>query len=447
MLRDVMVRILSLLVLLAPLVSARHVVLVSIDGFAAYHLTNQELELPNIRALIQEGAWATNSQAVFPTVTHPNHTTLLTGVQPRVHGVYSNGLRDRRTGESFHPTNKPRKEIVLAPTIFDLVKAEGMGTASFFWPETRDDPAIDFNIPEVFDANRKANLAAVDPKIITELNKAGIPIELYFKWYQTFRQGAGDGLLAEAAGHALKTRKPGLTAIHILVTDQAQHDWGPHHYRSSAALTQADAAVGILRDAVKEAGLADETTFIIAADHGFHSVKHEVNIYPALTRSGILDKVDVGGYGWMMWVRPKDGFDEATDGPRVATALQGLLEHDNIVRVAGPDDMHGLGLPRWEESPLSLGHSVVLADADTYLVMDPESGSMERRPKIAAAHSHGYLPEHPRMRTALVLSGAGVKQGVVIGEVSNLDVAPTIARLLGLEMKNVDGRVLREALD
>jgi len=333
------------------------------------------------------------------------------------------------------------------PTIFDAAKAKGLSTASFFWPETRDDPAIDFNVPEVFDENRKADLSAVDPKIVKELNRAGIPIELYFRWYQTFRQGAGDGLLAEAAAYALTTKKSELTALHILVTDQAQHDWGPHHYRSSAALTQADAAVGILRDAVEEAGMTDETTFIIAADHGFHSVEHEVNIHPALERSGILDKVDVGGYGWMMWVRPKESFDEATDGPRVAAALNDLLEHENIVRVIGPDELPSVGLPRWEESPLSLGHSVVLADADTYLVMDSESDSMERRLKETAAHSHGYLPEHPRMRTALVLSGAGVKKGVVIGEVSNLDVAPTIAELLGLDFKQVEGRVLTEALE
>jgi len=440
-------RLLILLLALAPLLSARHVVLISIDGFAAYHLTDQGLELPNIRALIADGVWATNSRTVFPSVTHPGHTTLLTGVTPRVHGVYSNGLLDRRTGERFHPTNKPRTEIVRVPTIFDAAKAKGLSTASFFWPETRDDPAIDFNVPEVFDENRKADLSAVDPKIVKELNRAGIPIELYFRWYQTFRQGAGDGLLAEAAAYALTTKKSELTALHILVTDQAQHDWGPHHYRSSAALTQADAAVGILRDAVEEAGMTDETTFIIAADHGFHSVEHEVNIHPALERSGILDKVDVGGYGWMMWVRPKESFDEATDGPRVAAALNDLLEHENIVRVIGPDELPSVGLPRWEESPLSLGHSVVLADADTYLVMDSESDSMERRLKETAAHSHGYLPEHPRMRTALVLSGAGVKKGVVIGEVSNLDVAPTIAELLGLDFKQVEGRVLTEALE
>lgn len=429
-----------------PALAAEHVVLVSIDGFAAYHLTNQELLLPNIRELIVEGAWASNSRTVFPSVTHPSHTTILTGVEPRVHGVLSNGMTDRRTGETFHPTNKDRTEIVRVPTLFDAAKKKGLATAAFFWPETKNDPSIDFNIPEVFTPQRKAEINAVPPQVLSELRKAGVPIDLYFDWYSSWRHAAADGILADAAAHAIRTRKPGLLAIHILITDQAQHNFGPHHYLASAALTQADETVGILRRAVREAGVADETTFVIAADHGFHSVSHQVNVRPAFARAGLLDKVDLSGYGWMMWVRPNESFDETADGTRVARVLDELLAHPNIVRAAGPGELHALGQPRWEETPLSLGHSVVIADADTYLVADSDSDSMERRRSDETHHSHGYLPEHPRLRTALVLSGAGVRNGVVLGETSNLDIAPTIAELLGLKMEEASGRVLSEAL-
>ena len=84
-------------------------VLVSIDGFAAYHLDNMELVLPNIRKLAAEGAQAASSETVFPSVTRPSHTTLITGVAPRIHGVLANRLRNRTTGESFpSPTNSDR---------------------------------------------------------------------------------------------------------------------------------------------------------------------------------------------------------------------------------------------------------------------------------------------------------------------------------------------------
>ena len=81
-----------------------HVVLISIDGFAAYHLENEELELPNLRELIKEGVWAQSSKTIFPSVTHPSHATLITGVSPRQHGVLDNKMINRETGVSFAVT-------------------------------------------------------------------------------------------------------------------------------------------------------------------------------------------------------------------------------------------------------------------------------------------------------------------------------------------------------
>jgi predicted AlkP superfamily pyrophosphatase or phosphodiesterase len=155
---------------------ARHVILVTIDGGAAYHLYNQELRIPNIRELIDRGTWVASSETVFPSVTHPSHTTIVTGVEPRLHGVTDNTMVNRRTGESFPATNKPRKEIVRVPTIFDAAKKAGLSTAAFFWPETLEDPSIDHNIPEVFTTDHKGDITAVNGKWMDELKSANVPI-------------------------------------------------------------------------------------------------------------------------------------------------------------------------------------------------------------------------------------------------------------------------------
>ena len=92
---------------------AKHVILVTIDGFAAYHLYNQELRLPNIRELIDQGVWVASSETVFPSVTHPSHTTIVTGVEPRLHGVIGNSMVNRKTGESFYPqTSRGKRSCV-----------------------------------------------------------------------------------------------------------------------------------------------------------------------------------------------------------------------------------------------------------------------------------------------------------------------------------------------
>jgi predicted AlkP superfamily pyrophosphatase or phosphodiesterase len=438
--------VLAALALQACAQPAKHVILVSIDGFAAYHLYNQELRLPNIRDLIDKGAWVASSETIFPSVTHPSHTTIVTGVEPRIHGVIGNSMVNRRTGERFHPTNKARNEIVRVPTIFDAAKAKGLTTASFFWPETKDDPAIDYNIPEVFTAEGRGDISAVNPKWMDELKSANIPIDLYFRWYGTERQGAGDAVLAEAAAYTIEKYKPNLLAIHVLVTDKAQHAHGPHHYESSAALTMADNCVGILRSAVEKAGIGRDTVFVIAADHGFHSVYQEINVRPVFEQAGLLEKVRLHGGGWTMALELTDQFDRTADMPRLEKAF-GVLRAQGIVRrIAGPEDMHELGLPRFEESEYATGQYLLIPDIDSYLVADAASSSTKPRPRKTAAHSHGYLPQHPRMYPALALSGAGVKQSVILPHAKNIDIAPTIAHLLGLEMRNVSGEVLQGIL-
>jgi predicted AlkP superfamily pyrophosphatase or phosphodiesterase len=436
-------RLCALLLAAAALVrAANHVVLVSIDGFAAYQLLDQELLVPNIRELIGQGAWFASSETVFPSVTHPSHTTIVTGVEPRLHGVVGNRLVNRRTGEDFHPTNKARKEVVRVPTLFDAAKAKGLTTAALFWPETRDDPAIDYNIPEVFGPDGRAEMSAVNAALLDELRTAGVPIDLYFRWYGTERQGAGDAVLAEAAAHLIEKRKPNLLAIHVLVTDKAQHEHGPHHYLARAAFTMADHCVAVLRRAVERAGIADRTTFILAADHGFHSVYHELNVHPAFAaRDG---KVRLHGSGWTIAVELTERFEKGADMPALDQAFGELRARG--IRVAASEDMHGLGLPRFEESDYARGHYLLIPDIDTYLVADAKSAASDRRPRRAASHSHGYLPQHPRMYPMLVLSGAGVKRGLTLPHARNIDIAPTAARLLGFEMPKTSGRVLEEAL-
>lgn len=425
---------------------AKHVVLVSIDGFAAYHLFNEQLHLPNIRALIDKGVWFASSETVFPSVTHPSHTTIVTGVEPRLHGVTSNSMTNRRTGENFHPTNKARREIVKVPTLFDAAKAKQLRTAGFFWPETKEDPSVDHNIPEVFNKEGKGDISAVSSKWMDELKSANVPIDLYFRWYGSERQGAGDALLAEAAAYTIGKYKPNLLAIHLLLTDEAQHHYGPHHYEASAALTNADYCVGILRKAVEKAGIAGETTFVVTADHGFHSVYQEINIRPAFEKAGLLDKIRLRGGGWSMAVELTDKFNQSTDMPILRQTFDTLRSQGIVKRVAGPEDMHALGQPRFEESDYATGQYLLMPDIDHFLVADAASSSMEPRPRKTPAHSHGYLPQHPRMYPILVLSGAGIKQSVTLPHARNIDIAPTIAHLLGLEMKNVSGKVLSEAL-
>jgi len=426
----------------------RHVVLVSIDGFAAFHLADPSIDLPNIRALAAAGAAATSSETVFPSVTHPSHTTLITGVTPRRHGVVDNTVTDRRTGKRFHITNLPRRESIRVPTLFDAVHASGRRTAAFFWPETKDDPAIDDNVAEVFrESAEGADPAAVTPGLLAELRAAGVPIDAYYAFYDDpFAQGAADIALTQAAAHVLRQRKPALTAIHLLVTDKVQHEFGPAHYLSRAALTTADYCVGLLRQAVAAAGLTTRTTFVIGADHGFVTVATEMNVARLIAEPALDGRVRWRTDKWYLFAEHTERFDASRDGPALERVLQRLAAAKGIARVIRPADFAALGFPDYDANPYALGHEIVVADIDTHFVLDPASTSTARRPKAKPYHGHGYLPGHPAMYPALVFSGAGISTGRPMGHVANVDVAPTIAALLGIAMPGVEGRVLKEIL-
>jgi predicted AlkP superfamily pyrophosphatase or phosphodiesterase len=425
----------------------RHVILITIDGFANFHLKNKAIDLPVIRALARDGVEAESGETVFPSVTHPSHTTLVTGMRPLRHGVINNRYTNRVTGERFHITNLDRTASVKAPTIFDAARRAGLPTASFFWPETRNDPSVDFNVPEVFTSDGKADITAVPAPVLSELRNAGVPIDDYFRYYgNSFLAGTSDAVLAQAAAHAIRTRKPSLLAIHLLLTDEVQHELGPAHYRAHAALSAADHAVGTLVEAVKAAGIADRTTFIVTADHGFATIDKKVNLAPVFADLVKTGAVKVHPQAWSLFVERTAAFDAATNGAALESAYSKALALPGIARLVRSSEFHSLGIPTYDESPYIAGQDFLIGEVDTWLVADASDASTARVPLVPPRHEHGYLPSHPKMFTSLVLSGNGVKKGTTIGRVRSLDVAPTIARLLGVEMANVEGRVLTEAL-
>jgi predicted AlkP superfamily pyrophosphatase or phosphodiesterase len=425
----------------------RHVVLISIDGFAAFHLDNAGIDLPNIRELAAAGARAAAAESVFPSMTHPAHTTLVTGVTPRLHGVINNRVTDRRSGQRFHITNVPRSESVRVPTLFDRVHASGRRTAALFWPETRDDDAIDDNITEVFDEREMADPAAVRPALLAELRAAGVPIDSFYAFYDNpFTQGAADQALTRAAVHLLKTRRPALLALHLLAADKAQHEVGPDHYLARAALSTADDCVGMLRKAVEDAGLGERVTFVIAADHGFVTVRDEVNLAPALADRELDRVMTWRADGWYIWGERGPGFDPARHSAALERVLERVASVPGVTRVVRPGEFHALGYPEYDENAYVPGQVLIAGRVDTHLVIDKAETDTSRRLKARPYHGHGYFPDHPAMDAVLVFSGAGIAPGARLGRVNNADVAPTLAALLGVDLPTATGRVLAGVL-
>lgn len=427
--------------------SDAHVILISLDGFAASRLEDEGLELPNLRAVARSGAWAKSSETVFPSTDDPAHTSILTGVPPRQHGVIGNRMRNRDTGEYFRVTNKPHADSVKAPTIFDAAKSKGYRTASLFWPESRDDEALDYNIPFVLTGDANADISSTDTAFLAELRENDVPIDLFFAWYNDLPlQVTADRILTRVAVHLIETYQPQLLAIRLPAMDRYQHEYGPDHYLAKAAFTAADYNVGLIRRAVERTGIADRTTYFVVSDHGFHTIEHAVNIYPLFAQAGLLEEVNLHTYYLSVVVELTESFDPEKHQKSLDQVIERALALNGISRVIRPYEFAQMGLPSYEEDPHVLGHYIIMGESDTRAVFDEDSDSTRRTVLSAPIHVHGYLPDDDHIDPVFLMSGNRIRSGVRLDRVHNFDIAPTIAYLLDLEMNNLSGRILTEAL-
>src|SRR5687768_3180406 len=179
--------------------SQNHVILISIDGFPGWALDDPKLPVPTLRKLAARGAVARGMRPVNPTVTWPNHTSMVTGVTPSKHGVLFNGMLMRPEG--LQPRIEPwrdKKEMVQARTLYDAAHERGLTTAQVDWVAILNAPTITWEFPE-----------RPDPKgqIARELVKAGTISEEDLAAFATRNIAYRDQIWTSAAEHILRTHR------------------------------------------------------------------------------------------------------------------------------------------------------------------------------------------------------------------------------------------------
>jgi len=422
----------------------RHVIIITMDGFAADRFRDIRTPIPTIRQLAAEGASAEGMRVANPSVTWPNHTTLVTGVMPAKHSVLFNGLLVR--GEAGKAVRidpaRDQSELVAAPTIWDVAHKAGRSTAGINWPCTRNSPALDDNFPDVAD-----QIDQITPTLKQELLKAKIlPGGSQFDWY---RQSAPqqDHIWTQAACWVIRHRKPNLMVLHMLLSDTVQHQYGPQTLAAFATMAVLDSQLRDLLAALEDAVIRDKTTIFITADHGFARYVKLIQPNVLLSKEGYQKpgqmQVQVVAEGGCAFVYFNDRKSAAELEPKIAELFKG---HEGIADVITSDRFAGFGLPTPDKNP-RMG-SILLAAKDGYSFGPANTGNeiVETAPGSNVG-SHGYINTNPKMYATFVAFGRGIKKGVKLGVIQNTSVAPTAAKLLGLEIPGADGSVLSDILE
>lgn len=428
-----------------------HVILITIDGLAAYYFKDAQAPIPTLRRLAAEGAYAEGMRVANPAVTWPNHTTLVTGVHPSKHSVLFNGVLQRPgPGLAVRVDGaKSKSDLVAVPTLYDLLHAKGYRTAEINWPCTRGAATLDDSFPDVPD-----QITHMTPRLRDELIAAHWLTGASDDAFRGQSAAVKDQIWTAAAVHLLRQRPPNLMLVHLLITDSTQHKYGPRSPAAYTAIALADAHVAEMLRAVDAAGLRERTTVLVTADHGFETALKIVNPNVAFRKAGLLEtastpnflkaRVQIISEGGIALVYLTNPDTRNADRTRVIELMQ---SQEGIAEILHPEAFGALGLPDPAQNPL-MGDLILVASEGYAFNNEARGEDVVTEVTLSAGNQghHGFLSRNPKMNASFIAWGRGIKPGARLGIINNVDVAPTLAKLLDQSLTGTDGRVLTELL-
>lgn len=366
-----------------PLAAAPTVIVLSLDG-VRFDFPDRGA-FPGLERMAREGFRGAMTP-VYPSNTFPTHVSMATGTYPDVHGIVDNVFWDPVRRETY--SYSAATVWLDAEPVWIAAARQGVRAATYFWVGSEQDWRGTRHAIRMapFDGNR-SEAAKVD-QILDWLR---LPV----------------------------SERPQLIMAYWAGTDSVAHNNGPDAAEVAIQLGEQDEQLVRLIDGIDATlGLA-ETTLIVVSDHGMVEVGSALDLAGALADADIVARVHGPTVGHVFLDDPDD-----LDG---AEAVIGAMDHVRVYRKSE--------LPaHWR-----LGHPDRTGDLVVTTVpphtLDPPSLAL-RAYVLAGGKlgSHGYDPNLPEMRAALLAMGARVrKPGVGDALLHQIDLAATITEILGIE--------------
>ncbi len=425
----------------------RTVVLVSVDGLGHAYLRDPKADMPTIRRLAREGAMAEGMVTVFPSVTWTAHATISTGVYPRRHGILANDIFDRTIRQKVtllcDPVYEPT-EILRSPTIYDVAYRAGLVTAGVLWPLTKNTRTMHFAAPDMPGDDAWSRFGT--SRWIDALREKGLPVDDHGRWCRESGGGVPrDWLYTRMTRQLLLEHQPNLILIHLVEPDHVQHRTGPYSGDAYWAASYADDRIRDIWEAILASPRAKSTYLIVCSDHGFFPIRKTIQPNVLLRELGFVEIQGGKAVPKAAWCLSQGGAaavyvldDTRREGVAAGLAAR-VARVEGIGRVLVGAEVQALGQAVPEEHPWA--PDLWLAAKRDYVFGESISGDLiVERPTVGG--THGYLPDDPDMWAMCVIWGPGITPGTQLGKVRIVDLAPTIAALLGLEFGHADGRPL-----
>jgi Type I phosphodiesterase / nucleotide pyrophosphatase len=413
---------------------AASLLMVSVDA-DAHHL-----KIPVLRGLARDGV-AARVTGVWPTVTYPSHTTLITGVWPAEHGIEANLQFDPRHvyGEAWYWY----AQEIRVPTLWQAAHARGLRTASVGWPVSVGAP-VDQLIPEYWRMFRPAaDLNPSDTALMAALARPDGSLNEMQSRLGPYLRGndpydAGDAIKTRFALDILKRTRPQFMTVHLSALDEEEHEQGPFSAAANAQLERIDGWLGELIAAARAND--PDSIALVVSDHGFMPVTHRVNLAGAFRDAGLIDtRADARGgteitawkaqlwlAGGMAAVMLQDPGDAVTRA--AVRALAATLKADPANGIA--EVLEGAELARRGGFA---GAALLLVMQPGYLLSQDPGAPRVAEVRGSTPGGHGFSPEDPAMRASFFMAGHGIGHKD-LGVIDMRRIAPTVAGLLQLDL-------------
>jgi predicted AlkP superfamily pyrophosphatase or phosphodiesterase len=418
-----------------------HVIMISIDGLVPdYYLEPARLGLkaPNLVKMKLGGAYAEGVEGVFPTVTYPAHTSMITGVRPAVHGIVQNRIfeapTDPQTREWYWFA-----EALKTETLWSIAKKAGLVTANVGWPVTVG-ADIDYNVPEISDlkespsGTRTAQYST--PGLLAKALAAG-----------SGNDNTTDGRRTAISEFVISTYKPNLMLIHVLALDGAHHKNGPRTPAAIEVAERMDGYLGRIIEATRKAGIFDRTTFFLVSDHGFAEVNKKFEANVVLAREKLITlgpdgkptdwKASAWPAGGSCAIVLRDPNDKETALKVTAIFTKMAASKGPINRVLSQADLKKMG---------SIPSALLMLDAAPGFSFGEELTGPEIHDSKDYRGTHGQLPSRADMRSSLIIYGVNARVGAKMALARIVDIGPTAAALLGLSFSDAEGTPIAELI-
>jgi len=366
-------------------------ILISFDGYRPDYL-DRGLS-PNLAALAAGGVRAQAMRPSFPTLTFPNHYTIVTGLYPDHHGIVDNRMVDPASGKRFvyndYPTTTDSSWWGGEP-LWVAAEKQGKRAATMFWPGS--DVEIAGSRPthwRRFDAN-------VSPQARVDQALAWLDLP--------------------------PGERPDFMTLYFDQTDHAGHWYGPASAEVGAVLAEVDAALGSLVEGLERRGIYAATNLVIVSDHGIAPSGPDQVV--TIDRVVDMDDVDVVS-GVLASITPKPGHE--------ARAEAALLQPHDHMRCWRKSD-----LPARLHYGTNARIAPLLCLADDGWIIFTQK-FLDRPGRHISVGEHGYDNDDPNMRALFVAHGPAFKQRLVVPEFDNVDVYSLLAHVLHLKAAANDG--------